>query len=206
VASSKALIAAVQERIARYGRLAAAEGSGLNRSDGAGVAEFSNEALAQRMDRAAERVSFAGLSGLNALIEKLIFEKQQNTGISYNDALFAVAKEQPQLFLTKARLELGRINYDEAIYFRWVNGQLVNPAVMMEGGGFRALDSPLDIRVLPGANLEQEIALRVAAKMQQLVASAKGPLSYGDAMRLVGRECPELTRLWQRSTTGRGDQ
>src|ERR1039458_6907098 len=49
VASSKALIAAVQERIARYGRLAAAEGSGLNRSDGAGVAEFFNEGCARRV-------------------------------------------------------------------------------------------------------------------------------------------------------------
>jgi len=48
--------------------------------------------------------------GLRAVIEKEIFLVQQGEEISYNAAMLKVAKEQPDLFLTMARLELGELN------------------------------------------------------------------------------------------------
>jgi len=55
----------------------------------------------------AKRLKFAGVRGLRAVIEKEIFLVQQGEEISYNAAMLKVAKEQPDLFLTMARLELG---------------------------------------------------------------------------------------------------
>ena len=155
-----------------------------------------NEELAQRLDKSSgQKVEFAGVRGLRAVIEKEIFLVQQGEEISYNAALLKVAKEQPDLFLTMARLELGGNTSDESVYFTLQDGILVNPRVI-RGGASVFLDSPLDVRALPaGSSAAQEIALRVAQKMQKsLTASGGSPMSYGDALRLVASECPRLAR------------
>jgi hypothetical protein len=155
-----------------------------------------NEQLAQRLDKSSgQKVEFAGVRGLRAVIEKEIFLVQQGEELSYNAALLKVAREQPDLFLTMARLELGGFKSDESVYFDLQDGMLVNPRVMRDGR-FVFLDSPLDVRALPaGSSAAQEIALRVAQKMQKsLTASGRSPMSYGDALRLVASECPRLAR------------
>ena len=155
-----------------------------------------NEQLAQRLDEIdGKKVEFAGARGLRMVIEKEIFLVQQGEEISYNAAMLKVAKEQPDLFLTLARLELGGVRSDESVYFTLQDGILVNPRVIRDGRSV-LLDSPLDVRALPaGSSAAQEIALRVAQKMQKsLTASGGSPMSYGDALRLVASECPRLAR------------
>ena len=157
-----------------------------------------NEQLAQRLDESSgQKVEFAGARDLRKVIEKEIFLVQQGEEISYNAALLKVAKEQPDLFLTLARLELTGFKSDESVYFDLQDGILVNPRVIREGRSV-LLDSPLDVRALPaGSSAAQEIALRVAQKMQKTLAASEGsPMSYGEALRLVAHECPRLAREW----------
>ncbi len=158
-----------------------------------------NEQLAQRLDKiSGQKIEFAGARDLRRVIEKEIFLAQQGEEISYNAALLKVAKEQPDLFITLARLELGGFRSDESVYFDLQDGVLVNPRVIRDGRSV-LLNSPLDVRALPtGSSIAQEIALRVAQKMQKTLAASEGnPMSYGEALRLVAHECPRLAREWQ---------
>jgi hypothetical protein len=157
---------------------------------------FAGEQLAQRMDEAQTVAFQKGLPDINSWIEREVYAKQQG-GMSHSAALMAVAKENPGLFLTKARLELNRQYGSRSIYFDLVDGQLVNPRYQDESGAMVPIDSPLDVRALPpGSTIDQEIALRVAEKMQKLAASG-APIAWSEAMALVGSECPNLRRAYQ---------
>jgi len=154
------------------------------------------EQLAQALDGTIERAVFNGLPDIDARIERAVYEKQQSMGMSRNEALLAVAQETPELFLTRARMQLNQIASRQSIYFDFVNGQLVNPAVM-ENGMLKPLDAPaLDTTgvIAPGSTANQELAMRVAQKMQRLAASGV-TTTYTDALRLVASEHPTLTRL-----------
>jgi hypothetical protein len=158
-----------------------------------------NEGLAQRIDKLFDqKFEVGGLRDLLAVIEKEIYHEMQVGGLSYNAALLKVARSEPDLFLSAARMQIGGVGRDESLYFDFVNGMLVNPHVLRDGR-WVFLDSPLDVRALPaGSSVAQEIALRVAQKMQKSLAASEGsPMSYGDALRLVASECPRLAREWQ---------
>lgn len=160
------------------------------------------EVLARRLDEA-DRTSLDGLSGINEWIQRAVYERQAGAGLSYEAALRAVALAQPAIFLTKARAELGQVAYGQAVYFSLVNGQLVDPCII-DNGALKRLDSPLDTRALPGIlTVDQEIALRVAEKMQRPAESGV-TMDYGQALKVVASECPRLTRdLYARPMPGR---
>jgi hypothetical protein len=155
-----------------------------------------SEELARRLDVTGQRAMFSGLPDIDSWIERLVFEKQQTEGLSRNDALRAVSQGTPELFLTRARMELGQINRNQSIYFDLQNGQLVNPAVM-EDGVLKPLNAPAlnttELTPPEGATANQILAVRVAEKMQQLAASG-ATTTYGDALRLVAAENPGLVR------------
>ncbi len=160
------------------------------------------EQLAQRLDQAQQVCFTRGLPDINSWIEREVYAEQQRSGCSREVALQTIAKEYPELFLTKARLELDQqVTYGEkSVFFTFVDGQLVDPRVQESDGTMRPLDSPLDTRAIsPNSSADQEIALRVAAKMAQLAASGRG-VSYGEAMKLVASECPRLAREYWRES------
>lgn len=152
---------------------------------------IADETLARRLDET-DRVAMNGLAGINSWIERAVYDKQTRAGLSYEGALKAVALAQPALFLTKARLELDQTARAQPIYFSFVGGQLVDPCIM-ENGALKRIDSPLNTCALPGLlTMDQEIALRVADKMQPLSGSSGAMMDYGQALKLVARENPVL--------------
>ncbi|MGB9456957.1 MAG: hypothetical protein WCB12_12995 [Bryobacteraceae bacterium] len=146
-----------------------------------------SEELAQRMDSTLKQAVANGLPDIQSWIERKVYEKQQSTGLTYSQALLAVAAEEPELFQTKARMELDQVNRQQSIYFDYVNGQLVNPAVL-ENGSLKPLNSPLDTTTIPpDASPDQEIALRVARQARQIAASDPGRrrMGLGDVLKIV---------------------
>ena len=149
------------------------------------------------------KTSLGGLDEINYVIAAKA-QKKLAAGrpewATYGDALRAVAMDEPDLFLTKARLELDAVHRNEIIYFDCINGQLVNPAVMQDGQ-LVPLESPLDSAPLnPAITPEQEMAIRVASKMNRIAASDGRKLTYTQAVRLVASENPNLLRRRERAT------
>jgi hypothetical protein len=136
------------------------------------------------------------LAEINDYIERAVQTKmaEGREGLTtYNDCLFAVAKQQPDLFLTRARLQV--TDPSQSVYFdRSPSGQLINPCVY-QGGMLVPLDSPLDTRPVD-VNLtpDQELALRVASKMTKVAASDGPKFTYREALLLVASENPNLRR------------
>jgi hypothetical protein len=138
-----------------------------------------------------QKAVFSSLADIQDVIEQAVTAKRNATGMTYPDALYAVALENPSLFLTKARLELDRYLFQgKSIYFDYVDGELVNPATLENGVLTPIDDSPLsDTKpISPNLSPSQEIAVRVAGKMQKLAAAAKLAASEepeGGSSRLV---------------------
>jgi hypothetical protein len=180
-----------------------------NRALGQGRRKLvANEDLAHRIDVRTRNITFGGLSDLIAVIETAVYDKQvADRTLPYRDALFAVAMEQPWLFLTKARMELQSNFSEESIYFTSLpSGELVNPCTWRDGK-FIPMDSPLDSRALPpGSPIEQEISLRVAAEMlkSSLVAHERGCAlkSEQEIVALVASEHPHLYFEFTRRCAG----
>ena len=149
------------------------------------------------------KTAVGGLDELNAIIARKAQRKmdaaQQGCG-TYAGALAAVAMEEPDLFLTRARLELDATYRYQTIYFDVSpSGQLVNPAVLW-GGKLVPIPSPLDTTPLnPNLTPDQEMGVRVASKMGKLVASTGRHPTYRQALLLVGSENPNLLLRRQRA-------
>ncbi len=144
-----------------------------------------SEALAQKMDSSLKQAVANGLPDIESWIQRKVYEKEQSTGMSHDMALLAVAADEPELFCTKARIELEQVNRRQSIYFDYIGGQLVNPAVF-ENGSLKPLRSPLDITTIPpNATADQEIALRVAKQARQIVASDGRRMGLGDVLKIA---------------------
>jgi len=153
-----------------------------------------------------EKSTLNGLAELNAVIDRKVQQKMSGGRpgeVSYKGALVAVALEEPDLFLTKARLELDATYRNSTIYFDLSpSGQLVNPAVMqsggLQGGGkLVPLASALDTTPLnPYITPDQEMAIRVASKMKVAMSDGRR-LSYKEAALRVASENPNLMRRRQ---------
>ncbi len=146
------------------------------------------------------KTALGGLNEINRVIDAKVQQKMRSDGsISYAAALVAVATAEPDLFLTRARLELDAAYRNQTIYFDYINGQLVNPAVM-QGGKMMPVPTPLDTTPInPNISPDQELAIRVASKMARVAASEGRRLTYSKALRLVGSENPNLLMRQQRT-------
>jgi hypothetical protein len=147
-------------------------------------------------------ISYKGFDGVDGAIDGAA-RRRMVAGIkgqtTYKDAMAAIAKEQPQLFLARERLRLSQqVTPDETIYFDFVNGPLggalVNPAVIRDGK-FVPLDSPLSGDKQPLSRLDsaQDVASLVAEKME----ASDGKLDYARALKLVASEHPALVRRYR---------
>jgi len=146
----------------------------------------------------------AGLHEVNAVIARKVEAKMaagRSEWATYDAALRAVALEEPDLFLTLARLQLDAEYRDQSIYFDFIDGQLVNPAVM-QGGVLIPIPSPLDRTPLnPVIGPEEEMAIRIASKTIRVLASEGMRLPYVEAVRLVASENPNLMRRRNRAAS-----
>ena len=151
-------------------------------------------------------VGVGGLDGLNALIHQKALRKL-NSGepgcTDYFAAVRAVAIEEPALFLTRARLELDAKYRNQTIFFeKSASGQLINPAVLQDGV-LVPIPAPIDTApVIPYLNADQEMAMRVADKMNRMAASSGAHLSYAEVFKMVASECPNLMARRGRSARG----
>jgi hypothetical protein len=147
-----------------------------------------------------------GLDELNSIIASKARDKMkaaQQGCDTFAGALAAVAREEPDLFLTRARLEVDATYRNQTIYFDYVGGQLVNPCVFW-GGKMVPIPSPLDTAPInPNLTPEQEMAARVASKMNKVMLSEGRKLPYAEAVRLVASENPHLIRRRERITLHR---
>jgi len=137
-----------------------------------------------------------GLKELNAIIERKVMtlmNSAQPGCNSYSGALQILAMREPELFLTRARLELDAEYREATIYFeRSASGQLINPAVL-QGGKLVPIPAPIDkAPINPSLTEDQELAVRIAGKMNKMVASLGRRPSYTEALKLVASECPNL--------------
>jgi len=150
-----------------------------------------------------KNVSVNGFKGVNEIIDEAV-KRRMTAGIkgqtTYAGAMAAIAQEQPALFLARERARLSQqVTPDETIYFDFVNGNLVNPAVI-RNGKFVPLDSPLsDQEPAPGFDAAQEVT-RLA---QDKVASSDGKLDFGRAVKLVASERPDLIRRYRSDAPAR---
>jgi len=148
------------------------------------------------------KAAVGGLKEINSIIDRKAQAKMnaaQKGCDTYAGALYAVAMEEPDLFLTRARLEIDAAYRDQTIYFDVApSGQLVNPAVLW-GGKLVAIPSPLDTTPInPNLTPDQEMAVRVASKMTKIQASERR-LAYAQVVQLVGSENPNLLRRRERA-------
>jgi len=146
-----------------------------------------------------------GLKELNAIIERKVMalmNSAQPDCNSYSGALRTLAIKEPELFLTKARLDLDAKYRGATIYFeRSASGQLINPAVLQDGK-LVPIPAPIDtIPINPVLTEDQELAVRIADKMNKMVASLGRGSSYTEALKLVASECPNL--MARRATAAR---
>lgn len=155
-------------------------------------------------EQVTKKTVLGGLGEINAVIDRKVQRKiagGREGQTTYPGALAAVAMEEPDLFLTRARLELDGTYRGQSIYFDISpTGQLVNPAVI-QGGKLMPLNSPLDTAPLnPNITADQEMAIRVASKMARVALSDGRRMSYRDALTRVGSENPNLLRRRQKAT------
>jgi hypothetical protein len=156
-----------------------------------------------------EKSTLNGLDELIAVIDRKAQQKMaggRRGEVSYKGALVAVALEEPDLFLTKARLELDATYRYSTIYFDVSpSGQLINPAVMQSGGPqgggkLVPLPSPLDTTPLdPNMTPDQEMAVRVASQMKVAMSDGRRP-TYREAALRVASENPNLMRRRERGS------
>jgi len=150
------------------------------------------------------KTEVGGLDELNSIIARKAQQKMnaaQQGCDTYAGALAAVAMEEPDLFLTRARLEIDATYRGQTIYFDVSpTGQLVNPAVLW-GGKLVPIPTPLDTAPInPNLTPDQEMAIRVASKMARVLASEGRQLPYKGALMLVASENPNLMRRRERAT------
>jgi hypothetical protein len=153
--------------------------------------------LTQTYIEGVEKTALGGLDEINAVIAAKARKKMDAAApgcANYAGALAAVAMEEPDLFLTRARLELDASYRNQTIYFDYLNGQLVNPAVLA-GGKLSPIPTPLDTTTIsPSISPDQEMAIRVASKMARVQMSDGTRLSYTRSLALVASENPRLAR------------
>jgi hypothetical protein len=147
------------------------------------------------------RVIVTGLDSINSIIEQKVQEKLRSGRLdcqTYNNALRVVAMEFPQLFLSRALMEIDGAYRHETIYFDVSpSGLLINPKILKD---FKLvpIPSPLDMEPISSVlTPEQELAVRVADKMQKVSMSER---EYGKALLMVSRENPNLMRRRAKET------
>ena len=137
-------------------------------------------------------VAFSSAQEIDQIIEERVRTKMRSYPLTYAQALAAVAKEEPSLFMTRRRTML---QPGATIYFDFQNGELVNPSVLQNGVMVK-LDPALDTGTYTPLAGPALIVEELQQRVRDRIAASEGAMSFGDGLKAVARDYPELARAY----------